>query len=174
MLAISGRLDPTIGGEPIDPYRVKEDPAKRLFSGPLDGRGRRSLYLRMTLMEPPRFLALFNQPSPQGTTGRRDRSTVPDQALALLNDPFVHEMARAWAAQRLAAKDASLPAGIASMVEEGLGRPATGTEVERLAAVAEACAAARGVPPQDRPRAESVWKDVAHAILMLPEFSHVE
>jgi hypothetical protein len=174
MLAISGRLDPTIGGEPIDPYRVKEDPAKRLFSGPLDGRGRRSLYLRMTLMEPPRFLALFNQPSPQGTTGRRDRSTVPDQALALLNDPFVHDMARAWAAQRLAAKDASLPAGIASMVEEGLGRPATGTEVERLAAVAEACAAARGVPPQDRPRAESVWKDVAHAILMLPEFSHVE
>jgi hypothetical protein len=174
MLAISGRLDPTIGGEPVDPYRVKEDSAKRLFSGPLDGRGRRSLYLRMTLMEPPRFLALFNQPSPQGTTGRRDRSTVPEQALALLNDPFVHDMARAWAARRLAAKDGSLQAGIASMVEEGLGRPATDAEVERLAAVAEACAAARGVPPQERSRAEAVWKDVAHAILILPEFSHVE
>ena len=174
MLAVSGRLDPTVGGEPINPYRIKEDPAKRLFSGPLDGHGRRSLYLRMTLMEPPRFLALFNQPSPQGTTGRRDRSTVPEQALALLNDPFVHEMARAWAARRLAAGDASLQAGIAAMLAEGLGRPATATEIDRLTAVAEACATARGVAVQERPAAEAVWKDVAHAILMHPEFSHVE
>ena len=174
MLAVSGRLDPTVGGEPIDPFRVKEDPAKRLFAGPLDGRGRRSIYLRMTLMEPPRFLALFNQPSPQGTTGRRDRSTVPEQALALLNDPFVHEMARAWAARRLTADDASLQVGIVTMLEEALSRPATAAEVDRLTAVAEACATARGVPEQERPAAEAVWKDVAHAILMHPEFSHVE
>jgi len=125
-------------------------------------------------MEPPRFLALFNQPSPQGTTGRRDRSTVPEQALALLNDPFVHEMARVWAARRLAAGDASLQAGIAAMLAEGLGRPATTAEIERLTAVAEACATERGVPVRERPAAEAVWKDVAHAILMHPEFSHVE
>ena len=174
MLSVSGRLDSTVGGEPIDPYRMKEDPAKRLFTGPLDGRGRRSLYLRMTLMEPPRFLAQFNQPSPQGTTGRRDRSTVPEQALALLNDPFVHEMARAWAARRLATGDASLRTGIATMFAEGLGRPATAAEIDRLAGVAEACATARGVPVQERPAAEAVWKDVAHTILMHPEFSHVE
>jgi hypothetical protein len=174
MLAVSGRLDPTVGGEPIDPYRVKEDPAKRLFSGPLDGHGRRSIYLRMTLMEPPRFLALFNQPSPQVTTGRRDRSTVPEQALALLNDPFVHEMARVWAARRMASGDGSLRSGIATMLEEGLGRSATAAEIARLAAVAEACAAARGVASQERPAAEAVWTDVAHAILMLPEFSYVD
>ena len=66
-----------------------EDAAKRLFSGPLDGNGRRSIYLRMTLMEPPRFLALFNQPIPKLTAGRRDTTNVPDQALALLNDPLV-------------------------------------------------------------------------------------
>ena len=174
MLAVSGRLDPTIGGEPIDPYRVKEDPAKRLFSGPLDGRGRRSIYLRMTLMEPPRFLALFNQPSPQGTTGRRDRSTVPEQALALLNDPFVHEIARTWAARRLASGDASLRTAIATMFEEGLSRPALASESDRLVAVAEACVTARGAASQERSATESVWQDVAHAILMLPEFSHVE
>jgi hypothetical protein len=174
MLAVSGRLDTALGGVPIDPFRVKEDPAKRLFSGPLDGHGRRSLYLRMTLMEPPRFLAVFNQPSPQGTTGRRDRSTVPEQALALLNDPFVHEMAGAWAARRIAAGTASLRVGIAAMVEEGLGRPATAAEVDRLAAVAAACAAARGIAAGEASSQEAVWKDVAHSLLMHPEFSHVE
>ncbi|MFM8704049.1 MAG: DUF1553 domain-containing protein, partial [Planctomycetia bacterium] len=174
MLAISGRLDPALGGTPIDPFRAKEDPAKRLFSGPLDGRGRRSLYLRMTLMEPPRFLAVFNQPSPQGTTGRRDRSTVPEQALALLNDPFVHEMATAWAARRIAAGAVSMRAGIAALAEEGLGRPASAAEVDQLAAVAAACAAARGIAAEQASSAEAVWKDVAHSLLMHPEFSHVE
>jgi len=174
MLAVSGRLDPSIGGEPIDPYRVKEDPAKRLFSGPLDGHGRRSIYLRMTLMEPPRFLAIFNQPSPQVTTGKRDRSAVPEQALALLNDPFVHEMARTWAARSMAAGDASIRSGIAAMLEEGLGRTATADEIDRLMALAEACAVARGVPSYERSASEAVWKDVAHAIIILPEFSHVE
>ena len=79
-----------------NPSRVAEDAAKRLRSGPLDGEGRRSIYLKMTLMEPPRFLALFNQPIPKLTAGRRDATNVPDQALALLNDPLVIAMARHW------------------------------------------------------------------------------
>ena len=93
LLAVSGRLDRTLMGPPIEPYRTAEDATKRLFKGPLDGNGRRSIYLEMTLMEPPRFLALFNQPIPKQTVGRRDVSNVPDQALAMLNDPFVVAMA---------------------------------------------------------------------------------
>ena len=38
---MSGRLVLALGGPPIDPYRTAQDPAKRLFSGPLDGNGRR-------------------------------------------------------------------------------------------------------------------------------------
>ncbi|MFN0125570.1 MAG: PSD1 and planctomycete cytochrome C domain-containing protein, partial [Verrucomicrobiales bacterium] len=45
LLAVSGRLDPTLYGRPIRPHRTAEDASKRLFSGPLDGEGRRSLYL---------------------------------------------------------------------------------------------------------------------------------
>jgi hypothetical protein len=37
MLAVSGRLDLTLFGPSIDPPRPKEDEAKRLFSGPVDG-----------------------------------------------------------------------------------------------------------------------------------------
>jgi hypothetical protein len=75
-LAVSGRLDRTLGGPPIDPHRPREDPAKRLVSGPVDGHGRRSIYIKMTLMEPPRFLAIFNQPLPKVTVGKRDRTTT--------------------------------------------------------------------------------------------------
>ncbi len=72
MLAVSGRLDRTLGGPSVDPHRAKEDPAKRLVSGPVDGHGRRSIYVKMTLMEPPRFLAVFNQPLPRVTEWKRD------------------------------------------------------------------------------------------------------
>ncbi len=174
MLAVAGRLDPALGGEPVDPHRAKEDAAKRLFSGPLDGRGRRSIYLRMTLMEPPRFLGVFNQPSPQMTVGKRDRSTVPEQALALLNDPFVRSMADAWAERHRTQARGDLRAGASLMLVEGLGRPPQPGEIERLLAMAEACAAARVASPDAGHGTPTVWHDVSHTILMLPEFSHVE
>ena len=89
LLAVSGRLDRSLFGEPINPFRKMEDATKRLFSGPLDGDGRRSIYLKMTVMEPSKLLATFNQPKPKIPTGRRDVTNVPAQALALLNNPFV-------------------------------------------------------------------------------------
>jgi hypothetical protein len=174
ILAVAGRLDRTLGGPPIDPYRTQEDGAKRLVSGPVDGRGRRSLYIKMTLMDPPRFLALFNQPMPKVTVGKRDRTTVPDQALALLNDPFVTAMAKAWAERVVGGEATSERGRISAMLEEAVGRPARPAEVARLAAVAAASAEARGVAAADRPTSVPLWQDVAHAIFLTQEFSHVE
>jgi cytochrome c551/c552 len=174
MLAVSGRLDSTLGGPPIDPHRVKEDPQKRLVSGPVDGHGRRSIYIKMTLMEPPRFLATFNQPLPRVTVGKRDRSNVPEQALALLNDPFVAAMAEAWAARTVATAPASVAAGAESMLTTAFGHPPDVARVARLVAMAEACGLARGVPADERAASGAVWKDVAHAIFLMQEFTHVE
>jgi hypothetical protein len=55
LLAVSGRLDPQLYGRHILPFRSAEDGAKRLFTGPLDGNGRRSIYLQMSIMDPPNF-----------------------------------------------------------------------------------------------------------------------
>jgi hypothetical protein len=174
ILAVSGRLDRTLGGPPIDPYRSREDQEKRLFRGPLDGHGRRSLYVKMTLMEPPRFLALFNQPLPRMAVGKRDRTTVPDQALALLNDPFVIAMAKAWGERVAGSGAASVDAGAAAMFATALGRPPQSEEVARLAAMAKACGAARGVAADTLPASAAVWQDVGHAIFTMQEFIHVE
>ena len=174
MLAVSGRLDRTLGGPPIDPPRAQEDAAKRLVSGPVDGNGRRSIYVKMTLMEPPRFLALFNQPLPRVCVGKRARSTVPEQALALLNDPFVVAMAEAWAARTVADRPASVAAGAAAMLTTAFGHVPDAASVGRLVALADACGLARGVPSDERAASTAVWKDVAHAVYLMQEFSHVE
>jgi hypothetical protein len=174
MLTVSGWLDRTLGGPPIDPPRTKEDPQKRLVSGPLDGRGRRSIYTKMTLMEPPRLLATFNQPMPRVCVGKRDRSTVPEQALALLNDPFVLAMAEKWGVKTAAAKPASVEAGAGAMLAFALGRQPAAADLARLVRVADRCGLARGVPSDGRATSATVWKDVAHAIFLMPEFTHVE
>ncbi len=56
ILATSGRLDRTLFGMSIQPYRDKENADRRLFPGPLDGNGRRSVYIKNNLMEAPKFL----------------------------------------------------------------------------------------------------------------------
>ena len=174
ILAASGRLDPALYGPPVNPYRVAEDSTKRLYAGPLDGNGRRSIYQKMTLMEPPKFLATFNQPIPKVTTGRRDTTNVPNQALALLNDPFVVAMAEHWSKHELAEPVASPAERVERMFATAFARPPAPEETARFVAFAGQCAALRGVDAGALLDCEPVWQDVAHAIFNLKEFIYVQ
>ena len=66
-------------------------------NGPLDGGGKRSIYLevRRNFLNP--MMVTFDTPSPFSSMGRRNVSNVPAQSLILLNDPFVHQLADRWA-----------------------------------------------------------------------------
>lgn len=173
MLAVSGRLDPTFYGPPIDPPRAAEDPAKRLWSGPVDGQGRRSLYTKITLMEPPRFLAIFNQPIPKQTTGKRDLTQVPDQALALLNDPLVHHLAAHWAQRALSSPPEVVDERLRSMFHEALARPPSTVELDRLRSFSHRSARLRGVAEEALLHSKPVWQDVAHSLFNTKEFLYV-
>jgi mono/diheme cytochrome c family protein len=173
ILAVSGRLNRTLFGPPIEPYRPAEDPQKRLFKGPLDGHGRRSVYVEMTLMEPPRFLALFNQPIPKQTVGRRDVTNVPDQALALLNDPFVIALAEQWSKQLVADEATSTEQRIERMLTAALTRPPDPEETARLLQLIRRSAALRGATDVSLLDCQPAWQDAAHAIFNLKEFIHV-
>ena len=173
MLAVSGRLDARLYGPPIDPYRTATDASKRLFSGPLDGDERRSLYTKVTLMEPPRFLGLFNQPIPKLTTGRRDVTNVPDQALALLNDPFVIAMAKHWSEQTLNDGAASPDERVERMFVMAFARPPKPEETARLVRLAKRSADLRGAKVDAMLDCQPVWQDVAHAVFNLKEFIYV-
>ena len=173
LLAVSGRLDPQLFGPPIEPCRTAEDASKRLFKGPLDGHGRRSLYLEMTLMEPPRFLALFNQPLPRLTNGRRDVTNTPDQALALLNDPFVAEVARCWSLQLIADGAQSIEIRSTRMLEAALSRPGLPEEITALNQLVRETAALHDVPSDKLLTHQRTWQDAAHAVMNLKEFLYV-
>jgi cytochrome c553 len=99
LLAVSGRLVDQVGGPPIathlTPFMTGR--GRPGGSGPMDGDGRRSLYLEVRRNFPDPMLAAFDQPPPSTTVGTRNVSNVPAQSLVLLNDPLVHELAEIWA-----------------------------------------------------------------------------
>ncbi|HEX7899494.1 MAG TPA: DUF1549 and DUF1553 domain-containing protein, partial [Planctomycetota bacterium] len=98
MLFVSGRLDLTMHG-PSVPVRLDgfQDGRGKPENGPLDGGGRRSLYLAVRRNFLDTMLLAFDFPQPFGPMGRRNVSNVPAQALVMRNHPFVHEQAAIWA-----------------------------------------------------------------------------
>ncbi len=166
LLAVSGHLDPTLYGRPIRPHRSVEDDKKRLFSGPLDGHGRRSIYLEMSIMQPPEFLVGFNLPDLKLPTGKRDVTNVPAQALVLLNDPFVEAMAKQWGSELVTDGRQSPTARIQAMFLVAFGRLASADEVERWGRAAREFSSR----PEDLMGDTSAWSEVAHALFNTKEF----
>jgi len=86
MLAVAGRLDPSVGGGPFD---LTAQPSPR----------RRSIYAYISREEPSGTMRNFDFSNPEQHTPQRDLTTVPQQALFLMNSRFVGEQARALAAR---------------------------------------------------------------------------
>ncbi|MCB1089047.1 MAG: DUF1553 domain-containing protein, partial [Verrucomicrobiae bacterium] len=166
MLAVSGRLDPTLFGRPIDPPRAKEDPAKRLFSGPLDGNGRRSIYLKMSIMDPPKFLVGFNLPDLKLPSGKRDETNVPTQALVLLNDPLVKELSRQWAKSLVAGSQAAPEDMVAQLFLAAYGRVPDSSETNRWVSAWQSFRANSADDLQ-------AWSEITHLIFNTKEFLYV-
>jgi aryl carrier-like protein len=173
ILAASGRLDVQQFGMSVQPFREKDYADRRLFAGPLDGHGRRSIYIKNNLMESPKFLSAFNLPGGKVTQGRRDVTNVPAQALALLNDPFVIAQAELWASRLIACENDMLAARIDAMFQTALSRPPSAGERERFAQAATALGQLHGVAPGGLLQSQTVWKDIAHAMFNLQEFVYI-
>jgi hypothetical protein len=170
LLATSGRLDRTLFGPSIFAYREKEYPDRRLFKGPLDGQGRRSVYIKVTLMEPPKFLEVFNFPGSKVCQGRRDLTNTPAQALAMLNDPFVHGQADVWAKHLIARQGDTIATRIDAMFASALNRKPRPQERQRFERFAAAIARLHDVPRDRILTGAMVWREVAHALFNLREF----
>jgi hypothetical protein len=174
MLAVSGRLDRTLYGPSVEPHRTAPKEYRRLFQGPLDGHGRRSIYLKITRMEGPRFLELFDLPPPLQTRGNRDVTNVPSQSLALLNDPFVIDQALVWAERLIVRKDDTVDARLTSMFLRAFSRPPSGEELARWRSLAGGLATQRQVAGPDLLASLPVWQDVAHTFFNTKEFLYLK
>jgi hypothetical protein len=102
ILAVSGALDRTIGGPPVFPPIAPEILAsmqggiwKRETDGPSVWRRSVYVYRKRGLVFP--MFEVFDLPDQNTSCGRRNVSTVPTQALALLNDEAVLRQAKLFA-----------------------------------------------------------------------------
>jgi len=160
LLSVSGRLDRTAGGPSVPVYLNEwmDGRGKPAASGPLDGAGRRSLYLEVRRNFLDSFLREFDFPTPFTTIGRRTSSSVPAQDLAMMNAPLVHELARFWS-ERLARE---VPEPAARVRRAHLEAFARAPEPEELAL---ALAFLEGFG--------DAWPDYLHALVQTKEFRHV-
>ena len=174
LLSAAGELSDEIHGPSVDPYRKQPKDYRRLFSGPLLGDGRRSLYLKITRMEGPAFLETFDFPLPATTRGERDSTTVPAQSLALLNDPFVLEIADHCAERVLASGAQSTRDRIDELFHRVLRRSPSEEEAARFASLADRLATLNATSGDDATDERSLWQDLSHVLLNTKEFLYVE
>jgi cytochrome c553 len=172
LLAVSGRLDPTVGGPgvPVHLTPFMEGRGRPGSSGPLDGAGRRSIYLEVRRNFLPPMLLAFDMPTPFNTMGRRSVSNVPAQALILMNDPFVQGQAKLWAIHTLADKNASPAQRVMQMYMEAFSRLPTAAETSTVLAFLDQQAAQLDVPQESRLTDPRPWTDLAHALINTKEF----
>jgi hypothetical protein len=167
MLLVSGRLDARLYGPPINPFRSVEDGAKRLFSGPIDGAGRRSMYLTMSIMAPPAMLRTFDLPDLKLPTGRRNETHVPAQSLLMLNDPLVHLLAEHWGQALCQHTELTVEERLEQMFLLAYSRRPRADEVQEWSTLARELAGDADV--LSNPKA---WSGVAHTLLNTAEFLH--
>ena len=98
MMSISGQLDWSDGTSPVLGLGtlVTQNSADEANFNPQETM-QRSAFLPMIRSEIPPILAVFDFADPDLVTGRRASTTVPAQALLLLNSPFVMKQAEAAA-----------------------------------------------------------------------------
>jgi hypothetical protein len=152
MLAAAGRLNTQIGGPAVD-----------ITKAPFPTR--RSVYGFIDRQNLPGLFRTFDFASPDTSTPQRYSTTVPQQALFLMNGPFVVEQARAFVDR---------PDVVAQRTDEGriqrmhwlaYGRPADADEV------AMGLAFVRGNGPGPK---ISVWEQYAQVLLLANEFAFVD
>ncbi|HZT79770.1 MAG TPA: DUF1549 and DUF1553 domain-containing protein [Gemmataceae bacterium] len=152
LLAAAGRLDLKAGGRPVD-----------ITSAPFSTR--RTVYGFIDRQNLPGVFRTFDLASPDTSTPQRFQTTVPQQALYLMNSPFVQEQARHLIARPEVAAQQDAAARVRLLYRLLYGRPAEPDEVELgVRFVAAAGPEGRLTP----------WERYAQVLLLGNEFAFVD
>jgi uncharacterized protein DUF1553/uncharacterized protein DUF1549/cytochrome c len=165
ILETAGTLDEKLFGPSVPPYiSAYQDGRGKPKTGPLDGAGRRSIYIqvRRNFMTP--LFVAFDYPTPISAIGSRTVSTVPSQALMMMNNEFVAQQAGKWA-DRVIASTSDPRERVRRMYSTAFARPADEKEVSSILAFVN--------NQQSRPES-AVWTDVAHVLFNSAEFLYVQ
>jgi hypothetical protein len=153
LLAVSGRLDRTLGGPSLDLNDAKNV--------------RRTVYAKVSRYVPSTMLTLFDFPDANVSSDRRAVTTVPQQQLFVLNSDFMAESARAFAA-RLAREPPGDAERIVLAFRLAYGRSPSDEEQKLGLEFLRSATPAR---PADRLTA---WEQYAQVLLAANEFAWIE
>jgi hypothetical protein len=155
LLAVSGSLDKSMFGP-----------------GSLDqANPRRSVYLKVKRSSLIPMLQLFDAPDTIQGIGHRDVTTVPPQALAMMNSPLARQLAEKFAKRIRAAPDVSPEQLVDQAYASALSRPPTESEKQRMIGFINTQAASYGGGDQGMDRAVA---DYCQLMLCLNEFVFVD
>jgi hypothetical protein len=153
LLAVSGRLDRRAGGAPVDITRAP-------FLA------RRTVYGFIDRQNLPGLFRTFDFASPDATSPQRHQTTVPQQALFLMNHPFVLEQARALLGRPELSGDLPPEKRIRRLYRRVLGRDADADEI--------ALARAFVSRPAELAGGLNAWEQYAQVLLLTNEFAFVD
>jgi hypothetical protein len=188
-LAVSGLLADRIGGKSVFPYQPAgywsflNFPAREWKNDTGEGLYRRGLYThwQRTFLQP--SLLAFDAPTREEAVCERTRSNVPQQALALLNDPTYVEAAKIFAGHILESGTAD-EERLSFAFQEALSRRPRPEEAALLtqllekqrsiynhdsAAAQQLLKAGDAAVPADHPAERAAWTNIARVILNLHE-----
>jgi hypothetical protein len=183
MLAVSGELNPAVGGPSFKPEISAEaleglsKKAAAWNASPPAEQGRRSLYMFTQRSLLPPLMTTFDFCDTMQPCARRDESIVAPQALALLNGEFAHERSRKLAERVLAQAGADPQKQIQRAWGLALGRAPSGRE--QSAAFAHLEKQKRNLQPQTTapksgPATDAALTSLCHVLLNCNEFIYVD
>lgn len=131
ILAVTGKLDPRVGGPGFSGFEVEPENVRHYFAktsyGPDDWR--RMIYMTKVRQERDSVFGVFDCPDFNQVVPKRTRSTTPLQALNLLNSPFVLQQAD-FLVERLNAEAESAESKVKLAFKLCFGRDAEPLEIE--------------------------------------------
>jgi hypothetical protein len=154
MLAVSGELELSMGGPSVDLANA--------------GFRRRTVYGAIDRQNLPAMLATFDFASPDTHSPERYTTTVPRQALFLMNGPLVRQAATAFAKRADLASIPGVADRVRPMIQLAWGRKPSDRELEL----------ALQFLSQDHPSSDDkppgAWEALAQALLLSNEFTYVD
>ncbi|MEW4527671.1 DUF1553 domain-containing protein [Maioricimonas sp. JC845] len=162
MLAIAGKLDAAPGGPPVDNLGTLVTQNRADDKGYEQGNSiSRTIYLPIIRNELPALLTAFDFADPDFVTGKRSTTTVPAQALLMLNSPLVRERAAETAERLLAGEAADGYERVDAAYRLILIRGAEPHEIERALAFVERDTSEAG---------REAWTQFVQALFATTEF----
>jgi hypothetical protein len=175
ILVASESLNDSLYGPPVATYLTDfmQGRGRPSVSGPLDGNGRRSIYLevRRNFLEP--MMTTFDRPIPFSTFGKRDVTNVPSQSLIIMNDPFVAEQAELMANKLLTQNGLTFEEKITWIYIRSFSREPSTDEIKNAK---EFIAMLEKLDQQNKSEGDAelnLWKQYCHSIFNLKEFIYL-